>query len=186
MSAQHAGCRDQKPRPLLSGTTPPFIAALPSSNFVPYLITNQAFAQEPWISNTTLSRYPYRPSSLTYPLLPYTPEPCQEEFPRFLIFYFLQEWQFSGVSRAERGCARPCSRLDSHFLPLLHPFGDLTHQARQNLAQSHRLRHPHVLQSKVADGFHRKWPPGPRCSRPSETPPPPNPHRHKISPSSVT
>lgn len=32
-------------------TTPPFPAVLPNS--VPYLITHQAFAQEPWIRNTS-------------------------------------------------------------------------------------------------------------------------------------
>jgi hypothetical protein len=33
-------------------TVPPSHAVLPFSNHIPYLITHQAFAQEPWIRNT--------------------------------------------------------------------------------------------------------------------------------------
>jgi len=48
----HAPCSAQSAERQLSTTPPPFPAALPHSNSVPYRKTLPAFAQEPWIRNT--------------------------------------------------------------------------------------------------------------------------------------
>jgi hypothetical protein len=45
----------KEPDILLPHITTQSSAASPYSSFVPYLMHNQAFAQEPWICNTTQS-----------------------------------------------------------------------------------------------------------------------------------
>jgi len=58
-------------------TTPSVFAALAYPDSIINLITHQAVAQEPWISNTLWYHYPYRPSGTTYLFLPHIQRSCQ-------------------------------------------------------------------------------------------------------------